>query len=194
MSRRARANLGWIAAAALSFAGAAALAGWPAWTEWRHGSVRALTQATGHTAMLAGVPVQADGARAMVLAERPDRALVHLRLTLGGDPALRADWIACDLALKDAAGRRWLPLTGQLGDEIIRLLALDGGVGRSCSQSLRPPVTLAGETAAPGPGLSDQAFLVPAAALDDLRLVLSAPPLWPDGVSLPLRIDRRPSP
>lgn len=184
MTRAAR-HFAWALAALALTGAAAAISGWPALRAWQQAHLTQITRAAPDAATLDGITVRAVFARALILPERPDRALIHLRLSLTGDPARRAGWLGCDLALTDRAGRRWLPLTNALGAEFLRLTATgDGPFGstRSCFQSLR------------GEGrevIADDAFLVPSSVIEGLSVALSSPSLAPAGVSFPVAVTPR---
>lgn len=186
--RAAGRQAAWALTALVLTAGAVAISGWPGLRTWQQAHLTQMTRAAPDAATLDGIAVRAVSASALILPERPDRALIHLRLSLTGDPARRAGWLGCDLALTDSAGRRWLPLTNTLGTEFLRLTATgDGPFGstRSCSQSLRGD----GETV-----IADDAFLVPSDVIEGLSVALSSSSLAPVGVSFPVKISPRPLP
>lgn len=187
--RRAASQAGWLLLAMALYLGAVTISAWPALQEWRRTHLTRVVPATGPMAELDGTQIRVAAATALILPDRPDRALIHLRLALTGDPARRAAWLGCDLALADGSGRRWLPLANALGAEVVRVMAGSEGAGlvatRSCAQSLR---------AEDREAISDQAFLVPVGVVDALRVEFSGLTLRPAGVSIPMTVARRATP
>lgn len=133
---------------------------------------------------LAGVQVAVQDARAMTFPERPDRAIVYLRLQLQGSPDQLRGWSTCEPRLWDGQGRHWLPLYNQLGIEVVSMLGRNKTLtgSRSCSQSL------AGDP----PAVSEQAYLVPVEALEDLQLEISGLHTLPKALDMPLGLTVQP--
>ncbi len=136
---------------------------------WRHRS--------GDT--LAGATVFVEASQIMTFPERPDRALVYLRLRLEGQPEALQAWLTCNPVLIDAEGRRWSALYNQLGIEAVSAMGKDEplSTSRSCSQSLMSD-----------PAISEQAYLVPRASVEALSLEISGLRTYPDALLIPLSL------
>lgn len=181
-------TLGWLALALIFAATSVLLVAWPDLEQLRRSRIWAAPQTDGTEAELHGVRVFIDEARAAILPEMEDRALIYLRLGLQGDPDTLKGWQRCDIGLTDAQGRVWRPLLNQAGLAIIDMLGADRETDYRCDQSLFMADT------ADSPSFSVQAFLVPVTLLNDLRLEFSGTTIRPDAVSLPFRPVLRPTP
>lgn len=174
-------QLGWALLAVICTALACLLVAWPDLIALRHGKNWTVTRLDAESGELAGVTVLVDQVRVMVLPDRPDRAVLYLRLGLRGDPQAMQGWVACDLGLGDDQGRIWRPLANIAGLQIIDLLGDPGDTDNNCDQA---------RIMAPADGsasMSVQAFLVPVDVLDQLRLRISGMGTRPEALSLPLR-------
>ena len=128
-----------------------------------------------------------NGVRAAIVAldavstpVRPDRALVHLRMSLDGPEPAREAWIDCRPTLRDGKGRVWSAVLSAETDGAIKAIASDGHNHGYCS-----PMPY--NAPAAGPILSDQVFLVPVDALGDLDLHLSGSGVRPQALVSPIR-------
>lgn len=180
---------GWVIVALLLSLAGALVTAVPDLRELRVARIWRLVQTDAAAATLDNVEIRVDAAQAAVLEGMPDRTVVYLRLQLDGTPEDLHRWMACDLALVDGQGRRWLPLDTEAGWEIVELFAGEDAAlfGYSCSLSL-----IMAESGQPA--LSHQAFLVPTGQLNALRIELAGMKTRPDGVSLPLNPVLRPLP
>ena len=119
-------------------------------------------------AELRGVHVRVDQVWAGSAPNLSERALVLVRLALRGPEAARQGWAGCDISLRDAADRVWLPLISADSEGAVRVLSPDGESKGRCN-----PIPYD----APPDGqefLSDQLFLVPSELLKGARLRVSA--------------------
>lgn len=162
------------------------LVGWSDIQELRRAKNWQVTAAPDPKGELVGVTVSVDQARAMIVPGKTDRAVVYLRLGLGGKAIADLGW--CNVSLTDPKGREWLPLFNEVGNTAIERLGDSGNSGQSCDSSLRSPPEDG------GPSFSDQAFLVPVDVLDKLRVELSGVNTRPKAVSLPFKPVLRPPP
>lgn len=174
-------RLGWIALTLIFFALSVVLVAWPDLRDLRRGEVWQVNSTDAESGELAGVRVTVDQVRAMVLPGAPDRAVLYLRMGLQGQPDSLRAWLACDIGLVDSRGRIWRPLTNVAGLEIIAALGDEADGDNNCDQSR----IMAPEDGSPS--MSVQAFLVPSALLDDLRLRVTGFALRPAAISLPVR-------
>lgn len=180
-------QLGWIALTLVLAVLSMLMAAWPDLQELRRGSNWNLTETEENNGELDGVTVTVHRARAMIFPAMPDRALVYLRLGLGGERDRMRAWLICDLALTDGQGRVWRPLGASMG-QVIELLGDQFDDYTNCSQSLAREPEHGDES------MSVQAFLVPAETLSGLRLRISGMTTRPDALSLPFRPALRPPP
>lgn len=181
-------QLGWIALTLVFLTLSILLVAWPDLVALRQGKTWSISATEADSGALAGVTVSIDEARAMVLPGTPDRAVLYLRMGLAGDPEILRAWLGCDLGLSDDQGRLWRPLANIAGLEIIDILGDEGDTDNNCDQSriLAP--------ADGSPSMSVQAFLVPVAVLDRLRLRIAGMTTRPEALSLPVRPVLRPAP
>lgn len=174
-------QIGWIALTLIFLALSVGLVALPDLRDLRRGKVWTVHSIDAESGELAGVTVLVDQVRAMVLPGAPDRAVLYLRMGLQGQPDSLRAWLACDIGLVDSRGRIWRPLTNAAGLEIIAALGEEGETDNNCDQSrILPPED-------GSPSMSVQAFLVPSALLDELRLRVTGFALRPDAISLPIR-------
>lgn len=173
-------RLGWIALSLLLAGGAVLTVAWPALTElWRVRTFEVVRVDT-PVGTLDGVQIRVDASRALSFSERPDRAIIWLRLGISGDAKQLESWLGCDLALIDDSGNRWLPLGNETGVQIVRVLSESTDRKNSCGQAAYGAAQSGAEE------LSDQAFLVPKEVVDRLRLHISGLQVRTRALSLPL--------
>lgn len=172
-------QLAFLTMALVCFVVTVLLVAWPDILDLRRSKAWQLHETDGPSGRLGKIEVLSDTATMTVLPQLPDRALIYLRVGLQGDPEAIRSWFSCEVQLADSRGRLWLPLPNALGREITSLLGGDRATGRTCSQSLTLPPE------AGGLSLSDQAFLVPADVVDDLRVVVHGFATLPKALSLP---------
>lgn len=175
----------WITVALICTGAAVLIDAWPDLHALRMGRISQVTLAETE-ADLQGIRVTIADQVAAILPDRPDRAVIYLRLALQGDPQVMRDWRACDVSLRGDDGRRWLPLGEPSSGDVVTLLAAGAEAGQTCGQSL-----IFAEDAQ-SPSLSDMVFLVPSDRLDGLRLLVTGIALRPEAVSLSLRPALRP--
>lgn len=181
-------TMGLILMVLVFFALTVLIVAWPDLQEYRHANNLDITRTEGPESELDGVRVTADPPFAMIFPTLQDRAVVYVRLGLQGDAATRESWLTCDIALTDARGRRWLPLTIAAAGQLIELVGGREDAGQDCTRSLRDP----GQ--AGGPVWSQQVFLAPVEVLGELRLELSGRVTRPRAISVPIRPVLRPPP
>lgn len=154
---------------------------WAAIDEFRHYKVLKLDRVEQSEGEISGVHVMIDQQRAMILPQADNQAVVYLRLRMKGKPEDLAAWQTCELALTDTQGRKWLPTPNDTGREAIKNLADGVEDDADCVRSLwRAP-------ADGSPFFSQQAFIMPADALKDLRLQVSSVKSRPTALSLPFK-------
>ncbi len=135
-----------------------------------------VTAADTSGAGLHGVHARAAQVWAATAPDRPERALILVRLALRGDETARQDWISCDVTLQDGTGRIWQPLLSANTDGAIKTISPDG---QNMGRCIPAPYD------APAEGqeiFSDQIFLVPAELLKGARLRVSALGTRPDAL------------
>ncbi|RQP07062.1 MAG: hypothetical protein D1H97_04445 [Paracoccus sp. BP8] len=174
-------HLLWIILAAVLLLANVVVVGWTEIADLRRAREWQVTQAGGAGAELRGVHVRVDQVWAGTAPNLPERALVLVRLALRGPEAARHGWAGCDVGLRDAAGRQWLPLTSADAEGAVRVIAPDGENMGRCNPLPHD---------APPEGqeiLSDQLFLVPAELLKGARLRVSALGTRPEALEFPVR-------
>ncbi|RJL22670.1 hypothetical protein [Paracoccus siganidrum] len=173
-------RIGWLALTALFFALTAGIGAKTAILDLRGEREWDLTDTGPAGGALEGVALRVELTRAATAPQRPDRALLLVRLALDGPPAARAAWVDCRVTLRHGQDRLWRPLETANTDAAIRTIAPDGqNMGRCNPQPFDAPADA-------GPILSDQVFLVPVEALDGLRLHVSAQGTRPRALALPI--------
>lgn len=131
-------------------------------------------------AELDGVTVRVEATRAVTTLQRPEHALVHVRLSLQGQEDARQAWLNCRLTLHDDRGRVWFPLeTGNI-DGAIKAIASDGLSNNRCNPT--PYDAPANDSVI----LSDQVFLVPANMLAQLSMHVSGYGTRPRALAMPI--------
>lgn len=169
-------RIGWLALTALFLALTAGIGAKTAILDLRGEREWSLTDA----GALEGVALRVELTRAATTPQRPDRALLLVRLALDGPSEARAVWVDCRVTLRDGQDRLWRPLETANTDAAIRTIAPDGqNMGRCNPQPFDAPADA-------GPILSDQLFLVSVEALDGLRLHVSAQGTRPRALALPI--------
>ena len=130
-------------------------------------------------ATLAGATVFIEASDTLIFPERPDRALVYLRLRLEGSTEDLQAWLTCNPVLIDPKGRRWSALYNQLGIDAVAAMGKGGSLStsRSCSQSLTRD-----------PAISEQAYLVPRDSIGTLSLEISGLRTYPEALLMPLTL------
>ena len=161
----------WILAALAMTVAACGIAGWPDWQDWRRTQVLNESRPESDMAVLSGTEIRIRRQAVLTLPDLPDRAVIWLQLAVSPTPAAAASLGGCNPVLRDGQGRRFLPLSDELGLKLLKILGRDWAI--SCAQSLR---------AADGAGaVSDQVYLVPVDVVDALELEVSGPETRPDG-------------
>ncbi|WP_199258138.1 hypothetical protein [Paracoccus binzhouensis] len=174
-------HLLWIILAAVLLLANVVVAGWTEITDLRRAREWRVVQAGAAGAGLRGVHVRVDQVWAGTAPDLSERALVLVRLALRGPEPARQGWTGCDVSLRDAADRVWLPLISADSAGAVRVLSPDGEDNGRCN-----PVP----HDAPPDGqefLSDQIFLVPAELLKGARLRVSAWGTRPEALEFPVK-------
>lgn len=165
----------------IMIAATSTIVGWSDLVDLRHSKVWTRNVVSTQKAELTGVGIEIQDALSMTFPERPDRAVIYLRLALEGDADRLRGWMTCDPRLIDGQGRTWLPLNNALGTEIVSLLGPEQKTlagRRNCSQSL----------VSERPAISEQAYLVPTDALSGLQLEVSGLRTLPHAAVMPLQL------
>ncbi|ABL69822.1 hypothetical protein [Paracoccus denitrificans] len=161
-------HLLWVIIAAVLLLANVVVGGWTEIADLRRAREWTVSQAGEAGAKLRGVHVRVDQVWAGSAPNLSERALVLVRLALRGPEAARQGWAGCDLSLRDAADRVWLPLISTDSEGAVRVLSPDGENKGRCN-----PIPY---DAPPDRQefLSDQLFLVPSELLKGARLRVSA--------------------
>lgn len=174
-------HLLWITLAAVLLLASVVVGGWTEITDLRRAREWRVRQAGEAGAELRGVHVRVDEVWAGSAPNLPERALVLVRLALRGPETARQGWTGCDVSLRDAAGRVWLPLISADAEGAVKVLSPDGENEGRCN-----PIPYD----APPDGqefLSDQIFLVPAELLKGAQLRVSALGTRPEALEFQVR-------
>jgi len=171
-------HLAWLALTLALFAATLLLTEWSDTRDLSHQREWDVARADGAEGELDGLRFSVREARAVVVASKPDRALVLVRLAVQGSPKAASQWIDCRASLRGKGGETWLPLYTASSSGAIRLMAPDGKDNGTCL------VSGVSET---GPTLSDHLYRLPSADLDDLTLRVSGYGTRPSALAFPIR-------
>ncbi|HWL57650.1 MAG TPA: hypothetical protein VNQ78_13395 [Paracoccus sp. (in: a-proteobacteria)] len=180
-------NLGWLAVTLALFIVTLVLTGWPAFKDLGHQREWKAVAASSTEGELHGIQVGIREVKAAVVDNRPDRALLFLRMELQGPQSAMESWTDCRASLQSASGERWLPIEGYSIRAAIQILASDGKDNGNCS-----PAGVTGNA----PATFDQIYRLPAGELDNLTLKVSGYGTRPEALAFPIRpeVRRFPSP
>lgn len=175
-------NLRWLAATLVLFVITLVLTGWSGFKDLGHQREWRAVSANSAEGELGGVHVGVREVRAAVVDNRPDRALLFVRIDLRGPRSAVESWVDCRASLQAADGQRWLPIHGYSVRGAIQILASDGKDNGNCNPS--------GVTE-DDPASFDQIYRLPTSALDNLTLKVSGYGTRPAALAFSIRPEVR---
>lgn len=174
-------TLGWLLLTVVAFALTVVVSGWTSYQDVRKYAIWITKPVDPAAAEFGGVRLSVDAARARILNDQPDRAIVYVRMIMRGKADTLKTWVPCEMGLTDSGGRVWLPVSGLVDRSSTRILIDQGDEDVSCDKAA---FRAEGDDQ---PATAMQAYLVPEDALKDLSLRVSSAATRPDAVSIPIK-------
>ncbi|MCP8896490.1 hypothetical protein KYK29_16310 [Shinella daejeonensis] len=175
-------NLRWLAVTAVLFTATLCVTGWSVLKDLGHQREWKAVSVSGAEGELDGIRVGVREARAAVVDNKPDRALLFVRIDLQGLQTNAQSWVDCRASLRSSDGQMWLPIYDYSIRGAIRILASDGKDNGDCNPT---------EVTESSPTTFDQIYRLPASALDDLTLRVSGYGTRPAALAFPLKPEVR---